>query len=199
MSDHWKYHPCMERLEEMTPTNKGKFCDLCDREVMDLTGASEEEIEQYSGRGECVELTREQFDSLKYIHPLKRFAAAAFLVFGSSLFTINEVHGQRSRDYIPIVSEDSINQLSGTVVDRKSGHILPEYHLEIEVGDSISTLITNNKGEFQYSVPSHVKEVILYYHDRRGRHAKSVKIAGAKNVGKIRIARYRYPKFVGKF
>ena len=30
--------PCTERWENMAPSKNGRFCDLCQKEVIDLTG-----------------------------------------------------------------------------------------------------------------------------------------------------------------
>jgi len=39
--------PCFENWENMSPTNQGKHCFSCEKEVIDFTGFSEQELLQY--------------------------------------------------------------------------------------------------------------------------------------------------------
>ena len=82
-------NPCSETWENMEDFSEGKFCGVCNTKVYDLSEKSLEKIESdYINKDICVKMTEEQVDAFRYVHPVKRFAIAAFFIFGTSLFTI---------------------------------------------------------------------------------------------------------------
>lgn len=44
--------PCHENWDQMTPTEKGKFCGVCTKEVIDFSKSSDEELIKKIGKGE---------------------------------------------------------------------------------------------------------------------------------------------------
>ena len=69
---------------------EGKFCGICNTKVYDLSEKSLEKIESdYINKDICVKMTEEQVDAFRYVHPVKRFAIAAFFIFGDFPFYNN--------------------------------------------------------------------------------------------------------------
>lgn len=56
--------PCHEKWHAMTPTQKGAFCDKCEKEVIDFTSYSNYELARKLGRGEnlCGRFRANQLD-----------------------------------------------------------------------------------------------------------------------------------------
>lgn len=79
--------PCNENWAEMTPVDKGRFCQKCEKQVYDLTNADDQEIlEFFKNKDEkvCGRLTRFQLNhdfyekSLKTSNAFNRYIAASF-------------------------------------------------------------------------------------------------------------------------
>lgn len=86
--------PCSENWEHMTPREKGKFCSACSKTVYDFTQMSNNDIAKVltDNPEQCGVFTKEQLDTVYQIPQkerfnLAKFLAAAFLVFGMSLFS----------------------------------------------------------------------------------------------------------------
>lgn len=90
--------PCHEKWSEMTPNEKGAFCGVCSKTVVDFTTMSDEQVKNYfidnAGQKTCGRFRNEQLtnehDELKNvmalsIPPWKKIAAAIFILFGSLL------------------------------------------------------------------------------------------------------------------
>jgi len=76
--------PCHERWETFTPTGKGSFCDSCQKEVIDFTQWSDEQIRQYISKNNQRTCGRFKAEQLKYYSPdspytLPRWLPAAVL------------------------------------------------------------------------------------------------------------------------
>lgn len=87
----------------MTPSGKGSFCGSCNKVVRDFSTQSDEEIAaflvEHKGEKVCGRFSAKQLipDVLldislntipSFLSPVKKFALAAMLVFGSSLFNM---------------------------------------------------------------------------------------------------------------
>lgn len=90
--------PCHEDWNAMTPKEKGRFCDVCDKVVVDFTKMSDEEIveylQQHSKQKTCGHFKNEQLHQLEKLEinfaaiPTnlsyrKYFAIALFITFTS--------------------------------------------------------------------------------------------------------------------
>ena len=79
--------PCSENWDEMTPQDKGRFCQKCEKQVYDLTKADDREIIDFFRNKEehvCGRLTRFQLNHDFYEKPVvpansfNRYIAASF-------------------------------------------------------------------------------------------------------------------------
>lgn len=93
--------PCHEDWNNMTPKEKGRFCDSCSKVVVDFTKMSTQDIQDYmksqQGNRVCGHFKKSQLDlppvtitlneEIYRLPMTKKFLLAAFLVFGFTLFS----------------------------------------------------------------------------------------------------------------
>ena len=101
---------------EATQDKKKKFCGDCSTYVYDLTTTDLLDLDQKTINGKCIVINNTQLDDLMFIHPLKRFAAALFIVFGSSLFIIPSALAQEKAD---TTIQSKTVTIKGRVVNKK--------------------------------------------------------------------------------
>ncbi|CAG5081605.1 hypothetical protein [Parvicella tangerina] len=91
-----RLNPCIESLNDMKPVEGGRYCGSCAKTIVDLTNKSNQEIRQlydeHNGKL-CGIVMPNQLQENKYYHPLKRFALALIIVFGTSLFVFANANG----------------------------------------------------------------------------------------------------------
>jgi hypothetical protein len=93
----------------MTPDEKGAFCGSCKKSVYDFTNKTDEEVTDIlmkaNGAKICgrfnaeqlerpIELSLPVYNLPQNVSPFRAFAMAAFLVFGTILFTCQDANGQ---------------------------------------------------------------------------------------------------------
>ncbi|MCB9195204.1 MAG: carboxypeptidase regulatory-like domain-containing protein [Flavobacteriales bacterium] len=91
-----RINPCVENLSDMTPVNGGRYCSSCEKTIVDLTNKSNQEIRVLYDQNEgklCGIVRPNQLHENRYYHPLKRFALALIIVFGTSLFVFANTSG----------------------------------------------------------------------------------------------------------
>jgi len=102
--------PCHEDWNKFTPDQKGAFCKVCSKSVHDFTQKTPEQIktilveEMGAGKKVCGRFNQDQLSSVPELPPLdpvslnfrklRKFALAAFLVFGGLLFSTNTASAQ---------------------------------------------------------------------------------------------------------
>lgn len=102
--------PCHEDWNRMTPDEKGAFCKQCNKSVYDFTARNEQEVEaimlSLKGQEVCGRFNNDQLAPLpeleiplyaipQKLSPFRRFALAAFIVFGTTLFGCVNAYGQK--------------------------------------------------------------------------------------------------------
>lgn len=96
-------NPCSEKWENMRPNDKGNYCDLCSKKVMDFTNLSQVKISEIinkSGNKICARLTHTQLNlpllnldrNLDFTIPTSNVAAG--LMFVSLLTTGQTLHAE---------------------------------------------------------------------------------------------------------
>ena len=130
-------------------------------------------------------MTEEQVDAFRYVHPIKRFAIAAFFIFGTSLFTIT--YGQELADSIPMYKSNECKAF-GRFVFRKSSSQVIGKSVVIETETNIYTAKTDEKGRYAIALPYGTKitkidkqNVTIYIGNKK-----------AINLGKTRLTMNRF-------
>jgi CarboxypepD_reg-like domain len=90
-------NPCSENWNNMTPQEKGRFCDACQKCVVDFTAMPDAAVLDYFNKNNgkvCGRFEKRQLDRVLIINNIryqKRFNIAASLLFLSSLGFANTV------------------------------------------------------------------------------------------------------------
>ena len=129
--------PCHEDWNKMRPNEHGVFCGSCQKTVVDFSKMGDQQIKDYflqkSDQKTCGRFSSKQLkkpiaieQSLNewntQLSPLRKFAAALFLVFGTGLFSCTTTTGQ-------IVGEIAIDTLKNSLEN------------EMFIGKTISPMI----------------------------------------------------------
>ncbi|MFT5601725.1 MAG: hypothetical protein ACI9N1_001973 [Flavobacteriales bacterium] len=148
----YKVNPCIDDFQ----LDQNRTCSICDRVVVDLTNASEDEvIELYRANNGnlCGSVKSSYFNRSYYLAPFKRFAFSLLLVFGSSLFVLDAC----AQDSIQAIQQEvnldsSYNAdsllIKGKVLD-ENGEAIFSAKVYFEEGGSMYGSITNFDGEYQ--------------------------------------------------
>jgi len=191
--------PCHEDWSKMTPTEKGKFCASCKKEVFDFTNYSDYELvrkldrnESICGRFKETQLNKE-IKSLKRRNHTKVGLAASFMALFSvstPFFSQEGVHEIEVRDSI----SDNLNAVAknrndfitikGVVFDDVGG--LPGASIIIK-GKMIGTE-TDFDGNFSIEIPkeSFKEEVVLTF-SFVGMKTKEIIINSKTNFLKVEL------------
>lgn len=128
--------PCHENWNKMTPTQKGRFCGVCTKEVVDFTSFSDEQLIKHLNREKqlCGRFNKQQLNRDLVLDRKKLNSFSSYLTAGLfSLFLLNSnitkaqekpKTEQTDKKYtsIPLtntLAKDSIT-ISGTVLDENN-------------------------------------------------------------------------------
>lgn len=139
--------PCHEDWNLMNPTEKGRFCDVCTKSVVDFTDKSSTEIQEYflinKNQRVCGRFRNEQVSKFDIKIPInvlikqktfqKAFLLALFIAMGSSLFSCKN-HNDETLGEVSVV--DSTKQIKEEP-QRTIGIVLPPKEKETLIGDTI--------------------------------------------------------------
>ncbi len=153
--------PCHEDWAKMTATEKGKFCDVCTKEVVDLTSKTDEELVKIltKSKNACGRVKKSQLDrEVK----LERKSGQSFAPFAASmllpltLFSNNPKSENNSLSDKPMVSmgigrfSNSIDRMQivteGTVRDENGN---PLKNVEITSNETKTREWTNKNGKYR--------------------------------------------------
>ncbi len=122
--------PCHEDLNKMIPGGNGRFCGSCQKTVVDFRNRSDQEIidfmEARKGESVCGHFSVNQLDrplivtvSLKelpsYLHPVRIFAVALFIAFGTTLISCHDHHDKKIREVRVENSDDEYPTTIGEI------------------------------------------------------------------------------------
>ncbi|MFL5762811.1 MAG: carboxypeptidase-like regulatory domain-containing protein [Bacteroidia bacterium] len=166
--------PCHEGWENMTISEKGKFCFSCQKEVRDFSNSSLAEIRAAYGEsndGLCghvpIRLLQEEHFSrhLQQNHfgILKRFFVAAVFCFGSTLFSIDAAKASSiyklKMAILKSVPSDTV-QVKGEVHDRSNNEALAFANVVAMVGDKqVAIATTDIDGKYTLKIPGEFTKV----------------------------------------
>lgn len=172
MSSNFKIqisNPCHEKWGEMIDNNTGKFCNSCQKSVVDFTNFSDRELRSWFAGNQgksCGRFKPEQLDRLirvKENYTLSRFkpnliaaSLLAFLSFPkltnahiSSSYPTFQTDNKKSLkdDVLKENAEDDFVTIRGKVIDK--GDKLPLIAVSIRVKNSKIGTTTDRNGEFE--------------------------------------------------
>lgn len=151
--------PCTENWNEMTPTERGAFCQKCCKQVLDFTNQTNDQIQfalrNSNGEEVCAKITTDQLSSLNWEFEqwqssatmnIQRMSFYALLfVFGLSLVSCSNQEDeqrvmtlQQSVEQV-LKGEKKSVQKTARVQPRKIISEVPELQTEIVMGDKILT------------------------------------------------------------
>ncbi len=171
--------PCHEDWNKMTPTEQGRFCNTCQKCVMDFTGFTDKQLydffdihkgQKICGRFESIQLNRQiqvqpQPNSLLY----KYFIALSLTIvlvqapnqqikakapFVHKIITTNNNSTAYSTE-----NKDSIT-ISGYVYDNNKKPI-KKATAQLHYANNIFEAITNAKGYYHLSIPANCRVELL--------------------------------------
>lgn len=145
--------PCAENWENMSPNEKGNYCDLCSKNVIDFTHLSQVEIsnEIKKAKGNiCARVTKNQLSTplldlntrKEYNLPFSNIAAGLMIVTSLTACQTNNTE-------IPKVQTE-ISQNTNTGLNpenRKSNSVSKTDHLKSNAISTFEGSITNEDGE----------------------------------------------------
>jgi hypothetical protein len=154
--------PCSESWDAMEGSEKGKFCQCCDKEVYDLRKSTTAEIHAAYVRASgklCGVVSSNQITPQRQLGPrlLRRFALAVMMIFGSTLFVIaNETAGfltaLKANAKSVATQNDSLQTVTihGMVKDSETGE--PIFGAHVRIGSTSIGASTDVDGNFSIEV-----------------------------------------------
>lgn len=115
--------PCAENWNRMTPNSSGKFCESCQKNVIDFTHKSATEIQNYlaqqKGKSICGRFQQSQLNSITiqipqdvlvnqvYFHNM--FLLALLVTMGTSLLSCSDAEGKKQTiEKVEVIATDTL-------------------------------------------------------------------------------------------
>jgi hypothetical protein len=176
---------CHEKWAHMTPTERGRLCARCNKELIDFTGMSEAEIHAYHSRnpGTCG------FYSLSQFHkPAWRLtAAAAAAAIGLTVPTLAHAALQAPASGITqsaIEPADSV-VVKGIVVDSATNQPIAGAQVVI-IGTTLGS-ITDYNGQFRFIVRNPITLPIRLKAQRIGYRDKETSVTVTDSLANLKF------------
>lgn len=141
--------PCSENWKEMTPTQRGAFCQKCAIDVIDFSNKSPIEVKETLkaniGKHMCGRFKKSQLEDLSQSYHIwenqsrrtfqSKFLWACVMVFGMALFTACENSNAQEITSPPVINELVVEGDTNKIKTDTSGVVT-----EINLVDSIETV-----------------------------------------------------------
>ena len=184
--------PCNENWLKMTPIEKGKFCDSCQKKVYDFTSATDREIIQAYNKDQnlCGRFLNTQLDRAILLPKEKSkiwlattSAIISFIGFGTNeAFAQGNIKvEQTEKKQKPNTIEDEV-EVSGVVLDEN--HI-PLYDISIEFKGNKAPIKTDMYGKFSIKVTNSTRLIFYHQDDEASYTNDSYVVNGYDNNVKI--------------
>ena len=194
-------NPCKKSSwNEMTISDKSRFCSLCDKKVFDFMNWTDEEVINFLNNSEdniCAKLSLQQINRIikvkeKFkIYNWQKIAASILLVTSVNTFATNKQtelteqfqlieskYSFKSNSKISkIASNDTIKQIiKGKLIDEESQDPIQNIRIEIK-GTQIKS-VTDSLGIFEIIIPDNFtnNEIVLLVADSYGFEGPTEKI-----------------------
>jgi hypothetical protein len=170
--------PCSQNWEEMSVNDKGRFCDNCNKSVIDFTHYSDQQLIDFlnNSSGEiCGNLRYDQLEKpLQSIHysnnrsvPQVLISAAFVIGLGDNVYAekkqasptivINAASEKNEEHKVGVTSSgDSTHCITGTVTDKRTKEMIPWVTVLLEGTPTATTTDTN--GCFKLDVPDYLQK-----------------------------------------
>ncbi|WP_316765338.1 carboxypeptidase-like regulatory domain-containing protein [Pedobacter frigiditerrae] len=201
--------PCSENWENMKPLGQGRFCDNCEKEVLDFTKFSTTELQnyfKYPKGNACGRINQKQlFDfvpvpskkgSLRYVS-YKFFVASCLTLLTSTKGYSKEIFRNenicqsdvQSKKFDDFAKEtDTSITISGIVKDVNDGLTIPGVIISIKDGQNLTTTDVNGKFKIQLKFNANQKVVLVSKYLGYETMETEIDLASAQNLEiKIKI------------
>lgn len=167
--------PCQEDWAKMTPTEKGRHCKVCTKEVVDFTDKTDEDLVKYltnntntCGRFKKSQLDREVKLERKSRNSLAPYAASLLLPLSMAANAIEQSSYSKApqKDYISLeIGSLKTVIITGLIKDNKGALVS---NATITIKETGVSTTTNKKG--QYVIRAKAGNTLLinhkYYHEQ---------------------------------
>lgn len=159
---------CPERIDEMSPTNNGRFCDSCQKDIIDFTEMSNDEVHEQLKNvtsKTCGIFKKRQVMNSYRVELGSRFRLAFMLVFLLGVSSTDIL----AQDTLPIfpasiqkdLVADSIYRIKGQVLGADSlAAPFTKVWVEIDTAAGISNVafaVADFDGNFSITFPNEIK------------------------------------------
>ncbi len=182
--------PCSEDYKNFQPTENGGFCKSCQKEVIDFTTMTSDEILQFfkeNNNGKtCGRFAKHQLEhTYQDFQPKKYNFFKSFGLAVLSLFSINAVQGQETKKKTEIVLKKKISEklktdeeilVEGIVSDEEGP--LPGVNVVLK-GSTIGAE-TDFDGHFKFPKPLKKGDILVF--SFVGMETKEVKITNSRKL-----------------
>ena len=164
---------CSEKWNEMTPTEKGAYCQVCATNVVDFTKKSSLEIKQLllanSGNSVCGRIKTQQLEQLNTefelwnVNSKQTIQRAMFfsllVVFGLTLFSCET---EKDKQAIQALQASVSSVLASNTAEAQPQIELVQTVETLDLPDLISEEITTNcKCDYQVNPPEPIEDVVV--------------------------------------
>ncbi|TCC92073.1 carboxypeptidase-like regulatory domain-containing protein [Pedobacter frigiditerrae] len=174
--------PCAENWENMKPLEQGRFCDSCEKQVLDFTKFSTNELIdyfKYPKGNVCGRMTKVQLEnSIPLQNQSSRFKNLSYKIFVASCLTLltstkgyskeifrnqniyqDDVKSRKSDNSAK--KTDTLITISGVVKDSSDGLPIPGASILVKDGQSLTTTDVNGRFKIQIKSGSNQKLILV--------------------------------------
>jgi hypothetical protein len=154
--------PCHENWDAMTEAEKGRFCAVCQKTVVDFSQMNENEIitilneklqtEKVCGRFEKTQIEPKTSWTNKFSQKLRYFALALLMAFGIPKMSKAQLHENPNKKEHLIGEMVAVptGGISGTIKNKSTNIIISQAEVQIWQGNKyLSSVKTNHNGFYQ--------------------------------------------------
>lgn len=164
---------CDQDWRKMKATERGRFCDACSHDVLDLTKHSQADLNKIINQSNghvCGIVLPEQVrqpnfweKSWRNVRWWRRFAFCLLAVFGTALFTVSTSYATKAVNHVHRVAYNSLMNatggpffIKGQVVD-SNGQAMTGCNVYLELGDElISGTAADIDGYFELKIDANL-------------------------------------------
>ncbi|NOQ70649.1 MAG: hypothetical protein GQ574_01525 [Crocinitomix sp.] len=192
---------CPENIGEMAPTKKGRFCDSCQKDIVDYTAMSKPEIREQlknASSKTCGIFNKRQIMNSNRVEIGSRFRLAFMMVFMLGLSSTDILAQDTLTTFPPIVQTevavDTNYTINGSIVDADSMTVpFAKVWIEVDTTAGITSAIyaiSDEEGKYVIVIPNDVKaplSIMARSVGHVGINIREIKFEPGKNVVQVDI------------